>query len=793
MKRALLLCAACALATVGFGQGKIQLRFVVWDGDDALRAIREGISEFEQVHPNIHVKLENVNADYQEKLLLQIAADVAPDVAMMDPGNFQRFAKREAILPLNQFFGVDPTFDIHRYYKEIVDPHSYKGTLYVLPRDIAPMGIIYYNKRLFDEAGLAYPDGTWTWDFKIRPELREKDFIWVMQQLTKKDSTGRAYQWGYSAGLEDFAKMLYLSTGAQSADDNEAPTKVLMDDPRIVRAYQFAADLSLKDQFIPSPTEVSTVQQASEHLLFTQGRVGMFQSGIWDVPAMRLEIPKSGPGSFGWDIALAPSYADGTRGYPTGGSGYCILAQTKHPKEAWLLTEWMAGPPGMQAMARAGLAQPAIRDLALGEPWIPGPHTPAIQQVPHNRIVTDTAVPYVRFGPTADYWHDVNDDIAQVVPTIWDGTKTAKEALTIATRRAQLRLDRILQERELPAYNWTSGAVGGAGLVIAAGLWVYWPERKKRLSNRARKEALAAYVFIAPWLLGLLLLTLGPMIFSLLMSFSKWDVIRPAQWRGVGNFVEAFVQDPRFWSAVKVTLTYTIVALPLGLALSLALALLLNVKVRGIAFYRTCFYLPSLASAVAASLIWKKIFQADGGLINLIVYGWDGHGNFLGVATLLKPFATAHGQVNWLGNEKTALGSLIVMSLWGAGGGMIILLAGLQGIPQFYYEAATMDGASRWRQFRMVTLPLLSPSLFFSMVTGFIGAIQTFTSAYVATGGGPNDSTMFYALHLYKEGILAMRMGYASALAWILFVVVLAVTGFQFAASKWVYYESEAR
>ena len=257
------------------------------------------------------------------------------------------------------------------------------------------------------------------------------------------------------------------------------------------------------------------------------------------------------------------------------------------------------------------------------------------------------------------------------------------------------------------------------------------------LSPRAKAESRTAYKFIAPWLFGLVTLVLGPMIFSLLMSFSDWDIIQTARARGVQNYAEALTVDPRFWISLRVTAVYTLFAVPLGILGSLVLALLLNVKVRGIPLFRLFYYLPSLSSMVAASLIWKRLFQPEGGLINTIIYGTDGHGNFLGLSTLLQSVAPPGQQVNWLGSEHTALASLILMSLWGIGGGMVILLAGLQGIPEFYYEAAMLDGANAWQKFRTVTLPLLTPALFFVLVTGAIGSFQVFTQSFVMTGGGP--------------------------------------------------------
>ena len=764
----------------------ITLRFVCWDGAEGLECILNAARSFEKAHPGITVKVESVTANYQEKLLAQYAAHIAPDVAMMDPGNFQRFAKRDALLPMNAFFGDIPGFDISTYYKEIVDAHSYKGQLYVLPRDIAPMGIIYYNKRAFMEAGIPFPDGSWTWDFEERPELREKDFLWVMHHLTKTDAKGRVTQYGFSPiGEIDFAKLCYYSLGANEGDDRESPTKLLYNDPRIVKSFQFVSDLGTKKHWLPTGLELSSDLQSTSVQLFTSGRAAMYMSGIWDVPACRREIK----GRFDWDVAMAPAYKDGTLKMPTGGSGYCVMSSTKHPKEAWQLTAWMAGAPGMLELAKFGTAQPAIRELARQEPWIPGPHTPEQYQMPHNRIITDLAVPHVVFGPNSIEWPDANGRAIQNQQRIFEGTEPAETTFRRDNQMAQDRLDYLLRTEVLPKFNWYIGACVGLLILLGLAAFVYGPELGKKVTNRQKRENRAGYAFILPWIIGLLAFTAGPMILSFLMSFTDWDIIRPARFRGFANYGEAMMIDPNFWLSLKVTGLYTIVSVPLGIIVALSLALLLNAKVRGMPIFRTLFYLPSLASGVAASLIWRKIFMPHGGLLNLFIYGPDGHWNTFGLATLLKPLATANGEVNWLGNESTALPALVIMSLWGAGGGMVIMLAGLQGIPQFFYEAATMDGAGPLQKFKAVTLPLLSPTLLFSMITGLIGSFQVFTQAFMMTQGGPNNATLFYMLHLYNNAFLNLRMGYASAMAWFLFFIILLLTLVQLRLSKWVYYE----
>ena len=764
----------------------ITLRFTVWDGDEALKVLKREVGKFEAAHPGVKVKLENVEYNqYFDKLLTQYAAGVAPDVAMLDPGNFQRYSRRGALLPLRPLAKATPGFRLEDYYPSIVKAHSVDGELYVLPRDIAPIAVVYYNRTLLRKMGLPDPDGKWTFDFVPHPEDRDRDFLTLLKRLQRKDAKGKVVGWGFvPGGPEQLIDCAVYGQGLRYVDDPEAPTKLNYGDPGIQRAYQWYADLTLKDKLIPATFDLAGT---SSRQLFTQGKVAMFLSGIWETPQLRTEIATPEKGGFEWDIALAPAFRNGKRAYSTGGSGYGILSSTPHPKEAWALARWMAGPPGMKAMAEAGIAQPAIRKLALQEPWIPGPHTPPEQQVPHNRIITDQAEPYVVFSPTGMLYPEVNNIARQPVSLVYTGDVTAKAAFAKSGPEAQARLDTLRRELDLKPFNWGAAAVVGVALALGIAAWVFGPELGKRRSNRERRESRAAFMFLSPWLVGLVLFTAGPMLLSLIMSFADWDIIRPARWRGLGNYQEAFGVDPVFWKSLSVTLVYTLVAVPLGVAVSLALAMLLNTKVKGIAIWRTCYYIPAMASPIAGSLIWVKLFQPEGGLMNTLVTSVPLLRN------LAAPLAGANGQINWLQNDKTALGSLILMGLFGAGGGMLILLASLQGVPQFYYEAATLDGAGAWRRFRNVTVPLISPALFFTLVTGFIGSFQAFTQAFQMTAGGPNNATMFFMLHAYNNAFRVLRMGYASALAWVLFLVILVFTVLQMQGNRFVHYEGETR
>jgi multiple sugar transport system permease protein len=294
-------------------------------------------------------------------------------------------------------------------------------------------------------------------------------------------------------------------------------------------------------------------------------------------------------------------------------------------------------------------------------------------------------------------------------------------------------------------------------------------------SRLARREAMIGYLFIAPAVLGFLLWIAGPMLFSAWLSLTEWDLLSSPVFVGLSNY-QAMFQDPLFWKSLRVTAYFTLISVPLFQALAFAVALLMNVKVRGILLFRTIYYLPSIVPVVANALLWAWVFNSDFGLLNA------------GLRAIGLP------KVLWLQDPSWAMPALITMSLWGIGGAMLIYLAGLQGVPQQLYEAAEIDGANYWHRFRHVTIPMMSPVIFFNLLLGLIGALQTFTQGYIITNGGPQNSTLFYALYLYRRAFTDFKMGYAAALAWVLFAIVLVLSVLVFRyLGRQVYYEDEGR
>lgn len=294
-----------------------------------------------------------------------------------------------------------------------------------------------------------------------------------------------------------------------------------------------------------------------------------------------------------------------------------------------------------------------------------------------------------------------------------------------------------------------------------------------RMTRARRAEERAGYAFLTPWLIGLVVITLGPMLASLYLSFTDYNFLETPNWTGLANYQRLW-EDSRFHTSLAVTFEYVLVSVPLQLLAALLVALVLDRGVRGLSFYRSVYYLPSLlGSSVAISILWRKVFGGDG-LVNTVL-GWVG--------------IQGH---SWVANPDTALGTLIILHVWTFGAPMIIFLAGLRQIPQMYYEAAACDGAGPIRRFTTITLPLLTPIIFFNLVLQLIGSFQAFTQAYIISGGNgaPSDSTLFYTLYLYMQGFGNFQMGYASAMAWVLALIIAVFTAVNFLLAKyWVFYD----
>jgi multiple sugar transport system permease protein len=302
--------------------------------------------------------------------------------------------------------------------------------------------------------------------------------------------------------------------------------------------------------------------------------------------------------------------------------------------------------------------------------------------------------------------------------------------------------------------------------------------QKRRVSNMQRRETIEGILYLSPWIIGFILFVAGPLVASIYLSFTKYNVLRPPEFIGLDNFIYAFSKDDLFLPSIGRTFYYALLLVPLGMIGSLFVAILLNQKLVATTIWRTLYFLPTLTPLVAAALLWRWMLNPDVGLVNFL---------------LSKVGITGPG---WLNSTDWAIPSLVIMGLWASVGGsrMIIFLAGLQDVPAELLEAAEIDGAGSWAKFVNVTLPLISPTIFFNLVLGIIFALRTFEVAFVATNGGPARATWFISLHIYQSAFVSFDMGYASALSWLFFIILSVLTFLQFRFSgQWVFYQGERK
>ena len=391
----------CAKQTSG-----VRIKISSWGDLQENQILVNMVAAFEKKNPTIKVDLQRIPfSEYVTKLLTQVAAGMAPDVIFVEVGNFTDLFLRDALESLNPFIQADQ-YNLSVYYPEVVDRFTVSGQTYVIPRDTAPICVIYYNKKAFDEAKIPYPTDDWDW----------AQFLAVCQKLVKKDAAGKVTRWAFIDDWTMIDPWIY-SAGARWVDDVKKPTKwTLADDNRFVQGIQFRANLMHKWKVMPAPSSLTSMGGMGSSDLFMNGTVAMFLSGIWKTPRFR-EIK-----NFDWDIVMFPRGNTGVRAFSTGGSGYGILKSSKHKKESWALVKYISGEEGAKQLAATGLAQPAIMSVAQSALFLDG-------QKPLNKKMLLDAVRYVKYPPMAKNAAEIANGI--VVPQLdrfWSGTATAEQA-----------------------------------------------------------------------------------------------------------------------------------------------------------------------------------------------------------------------------------------------------------------------------------------------------------------------------------------------------------------------------
>ncbi len=736
---------------------QVELVVMHWAGGGGQQEdqiVEDSLRAFEEQNPGIVVKRINPgdSGQYFTKLQTMMAADDPPDVFYMDFSRMPAFVGAGQLEPLDQVVPVEdfflPTVDAFRWD----GTRQGRGPLYGVPKDFTTLGF-YYNKSLFDRAGLAYPSDDWTWS----------EFIEAARAIGSLDPETT----GAEIVTWDFVLRAMLWTEGTDILDDEG--RLVLDDPALhatlerLRSWRFDEDDTLLG------AEAEGLDPSS---LFLTGRLGMVGPfGRWVVPSYR-EIPSIDEGGFEWDFAPLPSGARQANTIAT--VSWALASGSKHPEEARKLLAWLVGPETQAAQARLGLAIPTLDAVARSDAFI-DPTVP-----PFNDQAYLDAVEYARvtdwpldreFSLQFSRWMDLtlrsNRDLDQSL-----------EGFDLWWKRKQAS---PLSGRDFAPMPWGLLLTGLLCLLAIPALVVWRRRPPASASSAQRSEERSGFLLALPWVAGFLVFMAGPIILSLVLALSRWNGLGPlstAELVGLGNFKRIFLEDQTFWQSLKVTGYYVLLAVPLGQVFALLVAVLLNARLRGIEFFRAAFYLPSVLAGVGMSILFIWVFKSEGGMVNTVLAPMLGP---LG----LEPPEWFNRDAAWFGVPAFAL-----MNLWLIGGSMMIYLAGLRNIPAELYEAAAIDGAGPLRRFTSITLPMLGPVLLFNGIMALIGSFQVFTQAFIMTGGGPGDDTRFYVLYLYSKAFELYDMGYASALAWLLLVVVLLLTALVMkTSSRFVHYE----
>ncbi len=779
---------------------------VIWGisfGPDS-KGIEAVVKEFSRRNPDINVRVMGMGAGTMnpQKLMTSIVGNVAPDVINQDRFSISDWASRGAFTSLTPYIERDkndpltPTPD--KFYEAPWEEATYNGQIYGIPTG-ADNRILYYNKRVFREkaaelraAGLDPDRAPRTWN----------EVLQYSKVLTEKNPDGTLKRAGFMPNFGN--SWLYMYAFQNNASFmSEDRTKCTLYSPEAEEALQFM----IKGYEIVGGYEKAKSFESGflgkENDAFLTGKVAMKIDGDWIIAS----LARYGPAV---DFGVAPPPVPDDRYFKrgrfaneeeqfvtwTGGFSLAIPRGARNPEDGWKYIKFATSLDGQMIEMGEQFKWEKLR----GRMYVP-------RQV-GNRLANEQA--FQRFKPNVKKYADAVEmhmsmaahgrvrPATFVGQTLWNEhvkameaanyKKTSpKNALLAGQATVQRDLDAFFNKDRYPVVDLgipTKIGIGLIGLCVVA--FAVWFLRLK-LGKLARNEAKWAYLLISPWLVGFLVLTIGPMLASLFFSFTQYDVLNEARWVGAKNYQDLVGVDwPNVSKSLGNALYLAGVGVPLTLCTGLAIALLLNTASRGMRFYRTFFYMPAIVPGVASAVLWTWVLTPDAnkGLINAFwsqtVTAW------LGVAP-----------PGWIQSADWAKPALILMGVWGAGSGMVLWLAGLKGVPGSLYEAAGIDGASNKQLFWSITFPQLSPIIFFNMVMGFIGAMQEFDRMYImkpSSDGpiGPDDAMLTPVYLLFRNAFETFKMGSASAIAWMIFGIILLLTFIQFKlAPRWVHYETD--
>jgi multiple sugar transport system permease protein len=785
------------------------------------------LHRFEQKFPQYRVIMSKAAArdltGDAQRLMSAIAGRVPPDVVFFDRFAIGQWAARGALADLKPFIDAqDPNdpgrLDLSEYYDYAVAEASYRP-----PGSTAPAGVygipcstdirlLYVNRDALRQAGLVdakgEPVAPTNWD-----ELRDYANKLTIYRVPGDKGSG-IVRLGF--GPMTGNSWLYLYAWQAGGEFmNDARTRVTLDSPPVVRALRYVTDVYDDLGGVGQVKGFEEVQGTAAMDPFMLGRL-----------AMKIDTDTAMNHIADWkpdlDFMLAPAPMPGDRLEAgekpvawSGGYALVVPSTARQKRGAFELIKYLRSWEAVrlaqagkqeQRQAEGRLYLPGIevnriffdrlvKQYVDGDPTLPKSFKTAYQSMramlPNTRIRPVTAVGQLLWAQQvratdAATRHAFAEEAKRM------DVDEIELSLRVMQQPVQVELDKHLAPPPPTVVSWRPYLWGYGAVVAVPFAMMLLAYRRRRIEYGYKKRELgAALLFASPWMIGFVVLVGGPILFSVVFSFTQYDVLNDARYVGFKNYAEV-VTDKIFYRSLLNTL-FMVIGIPIGMIVSLAIALLLNHAVRGIGFYRAAYYIPAIIPLVASSLMWVWAFNPNYGLINsLLIWLYDTslvNAIERGLSAMLGE-SFRFTLPLWLQDKDWSKPSIMIMRVWAAGAGMIIWLAGLQSIPQELYEAAKVDGASAFQRFRNVTLPMLSPYILFNLIIGLIATMQIFGEAYIMTEGGPADSTLFYTYYLFKNAFQFFRMGYASALAWILFLVVLVLTLSQLWFSKrWVHYE----
>ncbi|MEM1109629.1 MAG: extracellular solute-binding protein [Planctomycetota bacterium] len=741
------------------------LRMMVWGHEHENKIIRQMADAYEDEHPNVRIEpIYVAHNNYLSKLKTMIAAGDPPDLFYLQYDLVPDFASLGLVLPMDE-----PLVEAGAEWKDDIYPVLLKGfrfdpetqtrgegPLWGIARDFTPLAM-YVNVDLYEQAGVPVPYDGWTWDeFEHASRAIDglgDDIFGAFMGLWADPLI--AIIWNHGGELFEF-------------DEEGKPdfTRPDIDNPGLIAAFERIRRLRIDEGVVYNAIGIN--RSGAEE--FFTGRVGTIgPTGRWTSKlAEAIE-------TFRYAVVPMPHTPGVKPRSPIMTAAWGVAAKGKHPEEAVDLAMYLSSPPVQRMLSSDGLSVSINQKIAESD------------EMKHLGRKFEDGPVYLKITDSIDFqllprqreFEDIF--LAEQDAAIRLGTRSIEDALANIDRRWAFELSSPLKTKTYPRMPWLSVGSGLLAVILAAVAFVWWRARREKLGALDRAHERSGLGFISIWVIGFVALTAGPMFLSGLLALSRWSAVTPlseAEFVGVGNFVHMFSHDPPFWKSIWVTAYYVVLAIPIGQLASLGVAILMNTEVRGIAVFRTIFFVPSVITGVVLGALWLALLNNDYGLINQALnlpLGW---------LDLEAP--------NWFGDDAqwAAIPAFVMMNLWGVGSAMVIYLAGLKAIPKSLTEAAIIDGASAWHRLINVTLPMLSPLIFFNFVMGIIGSFQVFTQAFVMTRRGPDDATLFYVLYLYLQAFEFHNMGYASAMAWVLFVVILLVTLLAFRGSRnLVHYE----